>query len=232
MLEQLKRDVLRANRDLVKHGLVIFTWGNVSAIDRQSGLVVIKPSGMDYDTMTEDDMVVVNLDGEVVEGNRRPSVDLLTHVELYKSFDKIGAVVHTHSTFATSYAQAGKPIEPYGTTHADYFYGAIPCARALTKKEVDNDYERNTGKVIVQTFAKLDYNAIPAALVDGHGVFAWGENAYKAVYNATVVEQCAKMAYLSRGINSELQPISQYLLDRHYLRKHGKNSTYGQGEDK
>lgn len=232
MLEQLKRDVLRANRDLVKHGLVIFTWGNVSAIDRHSGLVVIKPSGMDYDTMTEDDMVVVNLDGEVVEGNRKPSVDLLTHVELYKSFDKIGAVAHTHSTFATAYAQAGKPIEPYGTTHADYFYGAIPCARALTKKEVDNDYERNTGKVIVQTFAKLDYDAIPAVLVDGHGVFAWGENAYKAVYNATVVEQCAKMAYLSRGINGELQPIDQYLLDRHYLRKHGKNSTYGQGEDK
>ncbi|MCH5152636.1 MAG: L-ribulose-5-phosphate 4-epimerase [Clostridiales bacterium] len=232
MLEQLKRDVLRANRELVTNGLVIFTWGNVSAIDRASGLIVIKPSGMDYDVMTEEDMVVVNLDGEVVEGNRKPSVDLYTHIELYKSFDKIGAVVHTHSTFATAYAQAGKPIEPYGTTHADYFYGAIPCARALTKKEVDGEYERNTGKVIVKTFAKLDYNAIPAALVDKHGVFAWGVNAHKAVYNATVVEQCAKMAYLSRGINPDLSPVSQYLLDRHYLRKHGKNATYGQGEDK
>lgn len=232
MLEQLKADVLRANRDLVSNGLVIFTWGNVSAIDRRSGLIVIKPSGMDYDVMNEEDMVVVNMDGEVVEGARKPSVDLFTHIELYKAFDKIGAVVHTHSTFATAYAQAGKPIEPYGTTHADYFYGAIPCARALTKKEVDTEYERNTGKVVVQTFAKLDYSAIPAALADGHGVFAWGDNAYKAVYNATVVEQCAKMAYLSRGINPDIKPVNQYLLDRHYLRKHGKNATYGQGEDK
>lgn len=232
MLEQLKKDVLRANRDLVKNGLVIFTWGNVSAIDRRSGLIVIKPSGMEYDVMTEEDMVVVNLDGEVVEGNRKPSVDLFTHIELYKAFDKIGAVTHTHSTFATAYAQAGKPIEPYGTTHADYFYGAIPCARALTKAEVDGEYERNTGKVIVETFAKLDYNAIPAALADGHGVFAWGENAYKSVYNATVAEQCAKMAYLSKGINPDMPPLSQYLLDRHYLRKHGKNATYGQGNDK
>ena len=232
MLEQLKKQVLQANLDLVKNGLVIYTWGNVSAKDAQTGLVVIKPSGMDYDVMTEADMVVVNLDGKVVEGNRKPSVDLATHLELYKSFDKIGAVAHTHSVFATAFAQAGKPIEPYGTTHADYFYGAIPCTRPLTKKEVDGEYELNTGKVIAHTFEQLDYNAIPSVLVGGHGVFTWGTDAHKAVYNATVTEQCAKMAYLSRSMNPDLSPISQYLLDRHYLRKHGKNATYGQGEDK
>lgn len=231
MLEQLKKEVLKANKDLVSNGLVIYTWGNVSAIDRTCGLIVIKPSGMDYDSITEEDMVVVDLEGKVVEGKRKPSVDLPTHIELYKSFDKIGAVAHTHSTYATAYAQAGKPIEPYGTTHADYFYGAVPCTRPLSKEEVDGEYERNTGKIIAEAFLHSDYNAVPAILADGHGVFAWGVNAYKAVYNATVIEQCAKTAYLSCLINPNIKPIKQFMLDKHYYRKHGKNSTYGQGEN-
>lgn len=232
MLEQLKKEVLLANKELVKNGLVLFTWGNVSALDKESGLVVIKPSGMNYNALTVEDMVVVDLDGKVVEGCRKPSIDLPTHIELYKSFDKIRAVVHTHSTFATAFAQAGMPIEPYGTTHADHFFGAIPCARDLTKEEIEVDYERNTGKVIAETFASMDYNAVPAVLAKGHGVFSWGKDAQKAVYNAAVAEQCAKMAYLSQGLNPEIQPVSQYLLNKHYFRKHGKNASYGQGEDK
>lgn len=232
MLEKLKEQVLSANKQLVTNGLVIFTWGNVSAIDRDSRLVVIKPSGVDYDSMRINDLVVVDIDGKVVDGNKKPSVDLPTHLELYKSFEKIGAVVHTHSTYATAYAQAKMSIPPYGTTHADYFYGEIPCTRELTEEEINGNYEQNTGKVITETFAKTDYNSVPAAIVGGHGVFAWGTNAYKAVYNATVAEQCAKMAYISKAINPKLQPIDEYLLKKHYLRKHGADSKYGQGEDK
>lgn len=227
MLEKLKKEVLNANLALVKNGLVLFTWGNVSAIDRKSGLVVIKPSGVSYDGMKAEDMVVVNLNGDVVEGNYRPSSDTPTHIELYRAHPQIGGIVHTHSTYATAFAQAERAVPAYGTTHADYFYGDIPCARNLTEGEM-GEYERNTGKVINETLSGKDVVAVPACLVAHHGVFAWGKNTDEAVYHATVVEEVAKMAFITEGLNPSARRLPQYVADKHYNRKHGKNAYYGQ----
>lgn len=229
MLEQLKEKVCRANLNLVAHGLVIFTWGNVSAIDRETNLVVIKPSGVSYDGMTAQDMVVMDMDGHVVEGKYRPSSDTPTHLELYRAFPEMGGVVHTHSTYATAFAQAGRCIPAYGTTHADYFHGDVPCARALTEEEVNTAYEKNTGLVIVETLAGKDAGEVPAILVKNHGPFAWGKDANEAVYHAAVLEEVARMALLTEQMNPQVQRADQYLLDKHYLRKHGKNAYYGQG---
>jgi L-ribulose-5-phosphate 4-epimerase len=228
MLEKLKEEVFKANLDLVKHGLVIFTWGNVSAMDREQGLIVIKPSGVSYDKMKAEDMVVVDLDGNVVDGKYKPSSDTATHVVLYKHFKSIGGIVHTHSPWATIWAQAGTPVPALGTTHADYFYGAIPCTRKLNKKEIESSYELETGNVIVETFRNLDPMAIPGILVNNHGPFAWGKDAHDAVHNAVVLEEVSKMAYYTLSINN-VPAIDQALLDKHYLRKHGKNAYYGQG---
>lgn len=228
MLEDLKQYVFEQNLRLVKNNLVVLTWGNVSAIDREKNLVVIKPSGVSYDEMKAEDMVVVDLDGNVVEGDYRPSSDTATHIELYKQFPNIGGVVHTHSTFAVSWAQAGKDIPPYGTTHADAFYGPVPCARSLTKEEINDAYELNTGKVIVETFKDRDYEAIPAVIVRNHGPFTWGKTASKAVENAITLEEVAKMAFITKSINPNVDNVDQYLLDKHYFRKHGKNAYYGQ----
>ena len=230
MLEKLKEEVFKANLLLPKYNLVTFTWGNVSGIDREQGLIVIKPSGVEYDTMTVDDMVVVDLNGKVVEGSLSPSSDTPTHIELYKAFKEIGGVVHTHSTHATSWAQAGRSIPCYGTTHADYFYGDIPCTRALTKEEIESEYERNTGFVIIEEFKKLkkDPEAVPAVLCKNHGPFSWGKDANNAVHNAVVLEEVAKMAYMSIGINSELKEAPTELQNKHYFRKHGANAYYGQ----
>ena len=230
MLEQLKNDVFKANMLLPQYNLITFTWGNVSAIDRESGLIVIKPSGVEYVKMTVEDMVVVNLDGEIVEGHLKPSSDTPTHLELYRQFLDIGGIVHTHSSWATIFAQAGRGIPAYGTTHADYFYGDIPCTRALTEDEIKGAYELETGKVIVETFADRDPNQMPAVLVKNHGPFTWGKEAFDAVHNAVVLESVAKMAYFTESLSalSKTDSISQNLLDKHYLRKHGKNSYYGQ----
>ncbi len=230
MLEELKRKVLAANLQLVKNGLVIFTWGNVSEIDRKTGLVVIKPSGVDYDVMTADDMVVTDLNGKVIEGRYRPSSDLQTHLELYNAHEDIGGVVHTHSAYATAFAQAGRALPAYGTTHADYFYGDIPCTRGLTEEETESAYEKSTGKVINETFSGKDVAAIPACLVKNHGVFAWGKDAANAVYNATVVENIAKMAVITEKLNPKAEALPVCILDKHYYRKHGKNAYYGQKE--
>lgn len=227
MLEELKHKVFNANLALVKHGLVIFTWGNVSGIDRKQNLVVIKPSGVSYDDMKAEDMVVVDFDGNVVEGKLRPSSDTATHIELYKVFPGLGGVVHTHSTYAVAWAQAQKAIPAFGTTHADHFYGPVPCTRPLTKAEVENNYELNTGKVIVETFAAIEPLSVPSVVVAGHGPFSWGETPEKAVYNAVVLEEVAKMAMITTRLGGE-KPIDQYLLDKHYNRKHGKNAYYGQ----
>lgn len=229
-IEQLKKDVFKANLDLVKQGLVIYTWGNVSGIDRESGLVVIKPSGVDYETMTVEDMVVVNLDGEVQGGQLKPSSDTPTHLELYRQFENIGGVVHTHSEWATSWAQAGVDIPCYGTTHADYFYGDILCTRSLTDEEIQGEYELNTGKVMVETLRANDKQALelPGMIITNHGPFSWGENADKAVHNAKVMEEVAKMAFRTEQINPRVMPAKQTLVDKHYLRKHGKNAYYGQ----
>ena len=226
MLEALKEKVCKANLELVEHGLVIFTWGNVSAIDRESGLVVIKPSGVSYDNMKPSDMVVVDLDGNIVEGDLNPSSDTPTHLALYRAWPEIGGVVHTHSSYATSWAQAGRSIPCYGTTHADAFYGSIPCTRDLTEAEISEAYEWNTGKVIAE--AVRDFIAVPGIIVKNHGVFTWGETAEKAVENAITLEEVAKMAFLTEQLNSDTQRIDQHLLDKHYLRKHGKNAYYGQ----
>ncbi len=230
MLEELKKKVYEANILLPKYGLVTFTWGNVSAIDRESGLFVIKPSGVEYDEMTPDDMVVMNLEGNRVEGKYKPSSDTPTHVEIYKAFKDVGGVVHTHSSFATSWAQAGRGIPCYGTTHADYFYGEIPCVRCLTKEEIDEAYEKNTGVLIVNEFnrTKKDPVAVPAVLCKNHGVFAWGKDAHEAVHNAVVTEEVAKMAFRCELINPEVKPAPQELQDKHYFRKHGANAYYGQ----
>lgn len=230
MLEELKQKVLEANLLLPKFGLVTFTWGNVSAIDRETGLVVIKPSGVPYEDMTADDMVVVDLSGKVIEGNWRPSSDTPTHVELYKTFPHIGGVCHTHSSYATSWAQAGRDVPCYGTTHADYFYGNVPCLRCLTKAEIDEAYERNTGTLIASEFTRLNLDpvAMPAVLLKNHGPFTWGKDAVAAVHNAVVLEECAKMAYRTEQINPSVRPAPQELQDKHYLRKHGKNAYYGQ----
>jgi L-ribulose-5-phosphate 4-epimerase len=228
MLEELKRAVFEANLQLPQYRLVTFTWGNVSGIDRERGLVVIKPSGVAYDRLTAEDMVVVNLDGEVVEGQWKPSSDTPTHLWLYKQFPGIGGIVHTHSTWATAWAQAGKGIPPLGTTHADYFYGEIPCTRPMTNEEIQGEYELETGKVITETFRFLDPLQVPGVLVHGHGPFAWGKDPANAVHNAVVLEEVAKMAARTSMLNPNAQPISQSLLDRHYLRKHGVNAYYGQ----
>ena len=227
MLEKLKEEVYRANLDLVEHGLVIFTWGNVSGIDRERGLVVIKPSGVSYDEMRPQDMVVMNLYGQVVEGNLKPSSDTPTHLVLYRQFQNIGGVVHTHSEWATSWAQAGKGIPALGTTHADYFYGEIPCTRKMTKEEIEKDYELETGKVIVERFKELNPDQVPGVLVNNHGPFSWGTDAHNAVHNAVVMEEVAKMTFRTLQLNLETK-MDQVLLDKHFLRKHGKDAYYGQ----
>ena len=230
MLEELKQQVYEANMLLPKYHLVTFTWGNVSGIDRESGFFVIKPSGVDYEELTPDAMVVVDLDGKVVEGQYRPSSDTATHVELYKAFPNIGGVVHTHSPYATSWAQSGRDIPCYGTTHADYFYGPIPCLRCLNEEEIAEAYEENTGHLIVNEFARLgkDYEAVPAVLCKNHGVFTWGKDGHEAVHNAVVCEEVAKMAYRCEVINPDVSPAPQELQDKHYYRKHGANAYYGQ----
>lgn len=226
MFESLKEQVFRANLELVKYNLVIFTWGNVSA--REGDYVAIKPSGIEYDTMSPDDIVILDLNGNKIDGKYNPSSDTPTHLELYRAFPEIKGITHTHSNFATSFAQAGKEIEPFGTTHADYFYGSIPCTRYLTKEETEINYEKNTGKVIIETFNDKDYMAIPAVLVRSHGVFSWGCDAHNSVHNAVVVEELAKMNYQTLML-SEVPPLlPQYTLDKHYGRKHGEGAYYGQ----
>ena len=227
MLEDLKQKVYEANMLLPKYGLVTFTWGNVSAVDRESGLVVIKPSGVDYETMKPEDMVVVELDGNRVEGKLKPSSDTPTHIELYKAFDNIGGIVHTHSRLATVFAQAGRGINAYGTTHGDYFYGEIPVTRLMTPEEIAEEYEKETGKVIAETFKDKDPDMIPAVLVNSHGPFTWGKDAAEAVHNAVVLEETAMMAYYTESLG-KTAPMQQELLDKHFLRKHGKNAYYGQ----
>lgn len=229
MLKQLKKQVLDANLALVKYKLVIFTWGNVSGIDRERGLVVIKPSGLSYDDMKADDMVVLDLQGNIVEGALRPSSDAPTHLVLYNAFTDIKGIVHTHSEWATSWAQAGRAIPAYGTTHADYFYGEIPCTRKLTEEEVYAAYEENTGKVIVDTFANLDYNAVPGVILSGHAPFTWGKSPKDAVHNSVVLEEVAKMAFRNEVLGNK-NPVDDYLLSKHYMRKHGKNAYYGQSK--
>ncbi len=227
MLEKLKQEVFQANLDLVKYGLVIFTWGNVSGIDREKGLVVIKPSGVSYDDMKPGDMVVLNLYGQVVEGKLKPSSDTATHLVLYRQFENIGGVVHTHSEWATSWAQAGRGIPCLGTTQADYFYGEIPCTRKMTSEEIEKDYELETGKVIVERFKDLDPGQVPGVLVNNHGPFSWGKDAHNAVHNAVVMEEVAKMTFRTLELNPEAT-MDRVLLDKHFLRKHGKNAYYGQ----
>lgn len=230
-LSKLKELVYQANLELVKNNLVVLTWGNVSMVDRQKGVMVIKPSGVDYATMKASDMVVVSLkDGKTLNSRYKPSSDTPTHLELYRRFIKIGGIVHTHSTFATAFAQAGKDIVALGTTHADTFYGDIPCAKKLTKQEIEKDYELNTGKAIVKTFKTrhIDYQAMPAVILESHGPFAWGKDAHEAVKNAITLEEVAKMAYLTLSINPKVKKIDKYLSDKHYLRKHGRNAYYGQ----
>lgn len=227
MLEELKEKVLRANLDLVKHSLVIFTWGNVSAIDREKGLVVIKPSGVGYDDMKAEDMVVVDLKGNVVEGELRPSSDTPTHLALYKAFPEMGGCVHTHSTFATAWAQAGKDIPNIGTTHADYFHDCIPCTDDMTEAEVKGEYEKETGTVIIKRFAGLNPVHTPGVLVKNHGPFSWGKDADEAVHNAVVMEQVAKMAFIAFSVNPGLT-MNPLLVEKHFSRKHGPNAYYGQ----
>lgn len=227
MLEELKQEVFRANLDLVKHGLVIFTWGNVSGIDREKGLVVIKPSGVAYDDMKADDMVVVDWEGTIVEGRLKPSSDTTTHLVLYASFPNIGGVVHTHSTYATAWAQAGKDIPNIGTTHADYFKDNIPCTRPMTKAEIECAYERETGNVIAERFAEINPDYTPGVLVNNHGPFAWGTNAHNATHNAVVLEQVAKMAFIACSVNPQLR-MNEALINKHFERKHGTNAYYGQ----
>ena len=227
-MQQLKQQVFEANMDLPRYGLVTFTWGNVSAIDRQRGLVVIKPSGIAYESMTVDDMSVVDLQGHVVEGRWRPSSDTATHRALYRRYPDLGGVVHTHSTHATAWAQAGLAIPALGTTHADYFFGDIPCTRALSAQEVDEAYELNTGQVIIETLGEANPLHTPGIVVYQHGPFAWGKDAHEAVHNAVVMEEVARMAWIARGINPQLQPIDSWLMNKHFQRKHGPNAYYGQ----
>lgn len=229
MLEALKELVWKANLALPKHGLVTFTWGNVSGIDREQGLVVIKPSGVEYDGMTVEDMVVVDLQGNVVEGKWKPSSDTPTHLALYRAFPAVGGIVHTHSRWATSWAQAGRGIPAYGTTHGDYFYGEIPCTRKMTPDEIAGAYELETGNVIVETFAKASPEAVPAVLVHSHGPFVWGTDPLNAVHHAVVLEELAFMAFHTEALAPGKETMQQELLDKHYLRKHGANAYYGQG---
>ncbi len=231
MLEKLKEDVCRANKMLAELGLAVFTWGNASGIDRKSGLVAIKPSGVPYDALTPDDIVLLDLNGKKAEGNRNPSTDAPTHIHLYNSFPSIGGVVHTHSRWATVRAQAGKPIPPYGTTHADFAFGFIPCTRALTKAQVESDYELNTGRSITRLFGELgiDYKEVPAALAGSHGPFAWGGDCMEAVEHAAVLEEVAMLAWHTEALG-RTEPIEPYLLEKHYQRKHGPGAYYGQKE--
>lgn len=233
MLEELKQRVYEANMLLPKHGLVTFTWGNVSEIDEEAGIFAIKPSGVEYDKLTPEDMVLMDLNGNKVEGRYNPSSDTPTHLELYKAYPEIGGIVHTHSSYATSWAQAGRDIPCYGTTHADYIYGEVPCLRCLTKEEIDEAYEKNTGLLIVHEFRRMnkDVMAVPAVLCKNHGPFTWGKNAHEAVHNAVVLEEVAKMAYRAETIAPRIQPAPQELQDKHYYRKHGANAYYGQGAD-
>lgn len=228
MLEELKQKVYEANMDLPKYNLVTFTWGNVSAIDRESGLFVIKPSGVDYDKLVPSDMVVMDLNGNKVEGDYNPSSDTPTHLELYKAYSHIGGIVHTHSPWATSWAQAKRGIPCYGTTHADYFYGEIPCARSLTPEEINSAYEKNTGLVIIETVSAKDALSVPGILCSNHGPFTWGADAADAVHNAVVLEEIAKMSYRTETLNPSVKPAPQVLQDKHYLRKHGADAYYGQ----
>ena len=230
MLEQLKKDVYEANMELPRRGLITYTWGNVSGRDAETGYFVIKPSGVDYDKLTADDMVVVDLTGKVIEGRYRPSSDTPTHIELYKKYPEIGGIVHTHSPEATSWAQAGRSIPLYGTTHADYFYGPIPCARSLTKEEIEGEYERNTGLVIIETFEENGINPVytPGVLCCNHGPFTWGKDAAEAVHNAVVLEEVAKMATKTEMINPKVSTAPDTIRDKHFFRKHGANAYYGQ----
>ncbi len=227
MLEQLKQKVYQANINLVRHGLVIHTWGNVSGRDTDSGLIVIKPSGVSYKSMKPDDIVILDSKGNIVEGDRKPSTDAPTHLLLYKAFSSIGGIVHTHSTYATAWAQAGKDIPPLGTTHADHYYGEVPCTRKLTEAEIRNDYEINTGKVIVERFDKIDPLAVPSVLVNCHGPFCWGLDAEEAVYNAVALEEIARMAFYTVLLGNS-SSIDRFLLDKHFKRKHGEEAYYGQ----
>lgn len=229
MLEKLKEQVLKSNLLLPKYGLVTFTWGNVSAIDRENGYMVIKPSGVEYDGMTVEDMVIVDVKtGKTVEGKWKPSSDTPTHLELYRAFSEIGGIVHTHSNWATSFAQAGMGIRPLGTTHGDYFYGEIPCTRQMTPEEINGEYEKETGTVIIEAFKDVNPMAIPAVLVKNHGPFTWGKDAFEAVHNAVVLEEVASMNFRAMTLNPETSDMQQELLEKHYLRKHGKNAYYGQ----
>ena len=235
MYEELKKAAYDANMLLPKYGLVIFTWGNVSAIDRERNVIAIKPSGVEYDVLRPEDMVIVDMDGNKVEGELNPSSDTATHLEIYKAFKTVGGVVHTHSKWATIFAQAGMPVPPLGTTHGDYFYGEIPCSRKMKRKEINGEYEKETGKVIVETFEKLSAEDIPAVLVNSHGPFAWGKDAKEAVHNAKVLEYCADMAWHTEAMRGWIkglgcETMQQSLLDKHFLRKHGKDAYYGQGK--
>jgi len=231
MLEELKQTVCKANLDIVKHGLVIHTWGNVSARDCESGLIVIKPSGVSYDSMKPADMVVIDPDGKIAEGRYKPSTDAPTHLYLYKAWPSIGCVVHTHSSYATAWAQAGKDIPPLGTTHADHYYGEVPCTRLLTKKEIESDYELNTGKIIVERIGSVNPLTIPSVLVKAHAPFCWGSDADNAVYNAVALEEIARLAFYTVLLGKS-EPIEKYLLNKHFNRKHGSDAYYGQGKTK
>ncbi|MBE5798462.1 MAG: L-ribulose-5-phosphate 4-epimerase [Clostridiales bacterium] len=230
MLENLKKLVYEANMELPRRGLVTYTWGNVSGIDHESGLVVIKPSGVDYENLKPEDLVVLDLDGNIVEGKLNPSSDTKTHLELYKAFPQLGGIVHTHSPYAVGWAQAGEDIPCYGTTHADYFYGPVPCARHLTQEELDEDYEKNTGKVIIEEFLRrnLDPVAVPAVICHSHGPFTWGKSPAQAVYHAVVLEEVAKMSAYTRIVKASADPAPQHIVNKHYMRKHGPNAYYGQ----
>lgn len=227
MLEQLKKQVCDANKALVVHKLVVFTWGNVSGIDSSRGLIAIKPSGVGYEELKPEDIVIMDLKGNKVEGDLKPSSDTDTHLELYRNFKNVGGIVHTHSEWATSWAQAGRSIPPFGTTHADYFYGEIPCTRFLNKDEVESQYELNTGKLIVKEFSDKNPDSLPGVLIAGHGPFSWGKDPHEAIHNAVVMEQVSKMAYRTIALGNNHR-IDQFLLDKHYLRKHGKDAYYGQ----
>lgn len=227
MIDNLKQRVFKANLDLVKYGLVIHTWGNVSGRDPETGFIVIKPSGVSYETMQEDDMVVIDREGKIIDGKFKPSTDASTHLVLYNAYPEIGGIVHTHSTFASSWAQAGKAIPPFGTTHADHYYGEVPCTRKLTDSEIKEEYEKNTGLVIMETLGAVNSLTVPSVLVHSHGPFCWGENPEKAVYNAVALEEIAKMAF-NTVMLGRIQPLEKSLLDKHFNRKHGHDSYYGQ----
>ena len=230
MLEELKERVYKANMELPEKGLILYTWGNVSGIDREKGLIVIKPSGVEYDNMKASDMVVVDLEGNIIEGDLKPSSDTATHLELYKAFPEIGGIVHTHSTWATIWAQSGRDIKAYGTTHADYFYGSIPCTRKMSIEEIEGEYEKETGKVIVETYKERGLNPlyVPGVLVNSHGPFTWGKTPEEAVHNSVVLEEIGRMAASMEMFNGKTESMQQELLDKHFLRKHGANAYYGQ----